>query len=248
MKLIGRCVEKVEEDTWLLATENGAILMKTDQELKAGSTMTFVKPKEVEKKIFSANKAFKAARARDNISIEISEKEKSKLCAKMGTVDMKSGDKPEVKIFNDINSVDVVGNTVKNLIGKVKRTSGEILNKKGTGRFKIIDLKDIVGDDISLTLYKNLPEVEVGDIVQVKDSKVSNFKKDGEKHFRLQTMQHTKMEKLGSEMEEVFKEVALGSVKVEVKVIGVTSLNTYLSCKKCRKQGVGKCLILESRI
>ena len=49
MKLTGRCVEKVVEDTWLLATEDGAILMKTDQELKVGSTMTFVKPKEVEK-------------------------------------------------------------------------------------------------------------------------------------------------------------------------------------------------------
>ena len=31
------------EDTWLLATEDGEILMKTDQELKVGSTMTFMK-------------------------------------------------------------------------------------------------------------------------------------------------------------------------------------------------------------
>ena len=154
MKLTGRCVEKVVEDTWLLATEDGAILMKTDQELKVGSTMTFVKPKEVENKIFSANKAFKAARARDNISTEISDKEKRKLCNRIGAVDMKSGDIPEVKTFADIKSVDTVGSTVKNLIGKVKRTSGEILNKKGTGRFRIIDLKDIVGDDISLILYK----------------------------------------------------------------------------------------------
>ena len=96
--------------------------------------------------------------------------------------------KVSVHIDNDFGAVETlgVGSIVKEIKLMVVSKSGVIAEKFGT--YKIVTCKDINNQKNSINLYKILHNgVEVGGIYSFTNLKVSNFKKDDDKYFRLGT-------------------------------------------------------------
>ena len=65
MKIIGRVVEELIDNWWMIATEDGGILMKCDQKLKLEITYSFIKPDKIDRYKYKSSTIFKPVESKD---------------------------------------------------------------------------------------------------------------------------------------------------------------------------------------
>ena len=125
---------------------------------------------------------------------------------------------------------------VKAITAKVISISKDIKGCYGT--YNIGKLKDIRNEKMDINLYKRQVRynINVGDIVELKQLKISEYTKDGENVKRLATTLRSTGGKCNIDVETLFKDVPLGDEKQEGTVVAVTDIFHYLSCSKCWKK------------
>ena len=80
------------------------------------------------------------------------------------------------------------------------------------------------------------PKMNIGEIIELRKVKVTEFVKDGKKLQRFMTTVQSTINQCSSNTEALFREVPLGDKKEEGKVVAIHDIFTYLSCPKCWKK------------
>ena len=103
------------------------------------------------------------------------------------------------------------------------------------GPYQIAKMKDINKEKMDVNLYSNSvrKKVERGHIIEFKNMKVTEYKKEGQTNRRLVTTIRTTAEKINTETEDLFKDIPLGDEKAEGLVIAINDIFPYLSCSRC---------------
>ena len=127
---------------------------------------------------------------------------------------------------------------IKSITAKVITLSKDISG--AYGKYCIGKLKDIACDKMDINIYhmRLKHKMAVGDIVELKKVKITEFNKDGQLHKRLVTTPQTTVDKCCTNTEAIFKNVPLGDKREGGKVVAIHDIFPYLSCSNCWKKVV----------
>ena len=141
----------------------------------------------------------------------------------------------QLSTFEDIKKL-AAKSEVKAITAKVITISKDIKGSYGT--YNIGKLKDIRNEKMDINLYNRqvMQHLNVGDIVELRRLKISEYTKDGENVKRLATTPRSTGGKCNSDIETLFKEVPLGDERQEGTVVAINDIFHYLSCSKCWKK------------
>ena len=140
--------------------------------------------------------------------------------------------KEGIKSFANNNLKKDIDSVELQVTGKVVRFQ----EKDGQfGKYSILDVKDIEDKKITVMVYHKIGELEVGDVVQIIKLKYTKRQKDNidSKVVYVQTTFYSKMVKVTYGLENLFKNISYGDIKMEGKFSGVTGSRIYYSCDKC---------------
>ena len=223
---------KVSSDHYIVGDETENILLVSEQNLREDSCYKLIKPGYEDDKL-KKNPKFAAVKLQKDIKATILKDDDVKsFTAVLGLEPRKI----TVNIDNDFDAVEAlgVGSIVKEIKLMVVSKSGVIAGKFGT--YKIVTCKDIKNQKNSINLYKSLQDqVEVGGIYSFTNLKVSSFKKDDDKFFRMGTTYSSKVITASENFKNEFEnaKVLIGDKAAEGNIVGISNLNIYNSCEVC---------------
>ena len=140
-----------------------------------------------------------------------------------------------LQTFQDV--LNLAPNTeIKTLIVKVISISKDLAGKYGT--YNIGKIKDKTAEKLDINLYNKQvrQNFKRGEIIELKNVKVTEYMKAGEKVQRFATTARSSAHKCSPEIERLFENVPMGDEREQGKVLAINDIFTYLSCSKCWKK------------
>ena len=211
------------------------------KEMKEGLCYQMLKPTVLSESEFIPNEKLKPIKI-NNFSVTPKKGELAKLQSMMPS---KSEAKPfpsqkknDKQIsFKDIGTLPNK-TEIKSITAKVITLSKDISG--AYGKYCIGKLKDIACEKMDINIYnmRLRQKIAVGDIVELKNLKLTEFIKDGQSQKRFVTTSQTTVDKCDTNTEATFKEVPLGDKREGGKVVAIHDIFTYLSCPNCWKKVV----------
>ena len=206
------------------------------QNMKQGQCYQILKPTVKSGNEFVPNEKLKPIKV-NNFSVTPKKQELAILQAMMHSnsdkKDMPSDKVPKITTsFKDIEAIPPK-TEVKKITAKIVTISKDISGAYGT--YWIGKLKDINSDKMDLNIYNMRLKIKmsVGDVVDLKMLKVTEFVRDGTTLRRLVTTSKSSVEKCSSAIEDMFKDVPLGDKRLEGKVVAIHDIFPYMSCSQC---------------
>ena len=203
--------------------------------MKVGQCYQILKPTAVTENEIMPNEKLKPIKI-NNFTVNTKKVELSKLQALMPSVPVPTDRNSDNLItFKDIETLPAK-TEIKSITAKVINLSKDI---SGTyGKYCIGKLKDIQCNQMDINIYnmKLKPKMNIGEIIELKKVKVTEFVKDGNTVKRFMATPQTTVNQCSSNAEALFKDVPLGDKKEEGKVVAIHDIFTYLSCPKCWKK------------
>ena len=240
IKVIETHVDKsiVGDTTALAICLNSNLAFK---EMKEGQCYQILKPTVISEREFIPNEKLKPIKI-NNFPVTPKKTELTKFQTMILSKsevkplsDQRKHDKPTS--FKDIvalpNKTDI-----KSITAKVITLSKDISG--AYGKYCIGKLKDIECDKMDINIYhmRLKHKMAVGDIVELKKVKITEFNKDGQLHKRLVTTPQTTVDKCCTNTEAIFKNVPLGDKREGGKVVAIHDIFPYMSCSNCWKKVV----------
>ena len=209
------------------------------RDMKEGQCYQILKPIKKDQDTFTPNEKLKPFKI-VNFPLTPKKPDLSKLQALLQS---KSEDKhtlverKDIKLtsFNDLEKL-APKSEIKAITAKVVHLSKDIAGSYGS--YNIAKLKDIncIKMDINIYNHKLKIKFKIGDVVELKNLKITEFSKDDQTFRRLVTTSRSSGEKSNSDIEALFKEVPLGDKREDGKIVAIHDIFTYLSCSKCWKK------------
>ena len=209
------------------------------KEMKEGQCYQILKPTVISEKEFIPNEKLKPIKINNFPVIP----KKTELAKLQTMIHSKSELKPlsgQGKTDKATSFIDIVTfpnkTEIKIITAKVITLSKDISG--AYGKYCIEKLKDIACDKMDINIYhmKLKHKMAVGDIVDLRKVKITEFNKDGQQQKRLVTTSQTTVDKCSKNTETIFKEVPLGDKREEGEVVAIYDIFPYLSCSNCWKK------------
>ena len=204
-----------------------------------GQCYIILKPINIDANSFIPNEKLKPVKI-DNFVIKPDKNQLSKLQTllkstsetKLTVDETKAPLKPT---FNEIRELPPKTD-IKSMIVMIVNISKDIMGHYGS--YNIGKIKDIENEKMDINIYKKSlkQNMQVGDIIELKNIKLTDFTKDGQTIRRVATTSRTTVEKVPQQIETLFKDVPVGDRRERGEVVAVHDLFTYLSCSKCWKK------------
>ena len=205
------------------------------KDMKVGQCYQILKPTAVTENEIVPNDKLKPIKI-NNFPVNTKKLELAKLQALMPSVPVPADrNSDNLTTFKDIEALPAK-TEIKSITAKVINLSRDISGNYG--KYCIGKLKDIHCKQMDINIYnmKLKPKMNIGDIIELKKVKVTEFVKDGHPVKRLMATPQSTVNQCSSITEALFKEVPLGDKKEEGKVVAIHDIFTYLSCPKCWKK------------
>ena len=236
-------VLEIQENHIIVGDKTGLAICSThDSNLKnlaKGSCYMILKPIKQDENTFVPNEKLKPIKIGE-ISVKANSKEiqklvnliKTKLPEKTGAI---------TKALDNLNTFQEVleiakNGEIKTLTVKVISISKDIAGKYGT--YNIAKIKDKSAEKLDINLYNKQvsKNFKRGDIIELRNLKLTGYIKAGENIQRLATTGRSSAHKCSPQIEEIFKNVPLGDEREQGIVLAVNDIFPYLSCSKCWKK------------
>ena len=209
------------------------------QNMKQGQCYQILKPTLKSENEFVPNEKLKPIKI-NNFSVTPKKQELATLQALMPSSTEKkekqSDNTPKMTTsFKDIEAMPPK-TEVKKITAKIVSISKDIGGSYGT--YWIGKLKDINSAKMDINIYNMRMKIKmsVGDVVELKMLKVTEFGRDGTTLRRLATTARSAVNKCSPDIEALFKDVPLGDKRLEGKVVAIHDIFSYMSCSKCWKK------------
>ena len=196
-----------------------------------GDCYMILKPIKQDNNFFVPNEKMKPVKIA-NFSLQPKKAELNKLLALIqSNSSVKTTSSSKLTAFKDMKLA--TNSEIKTVTVKIINISRNITGSYGT--YNIGKIKDVNGEKMDINLYNKQVKnkLKIGDIVELRKLKITEFSKDGETFKRLATTQRSTGEKCNSDIETLFKDVPLGDEREEGIVIAIHDIFPYLSCSKC---------------
>lgn len=204
-----------------------------------GQSYMILKPIKLDMNSFFPNEKFKPIKMA-NLSLSPKKTEINKLIALIQAKQImkppsEENSKTQLTTFQDIMKL-VPNSEIKTIIVKIITISKNITGQ--FGNYNIGKVKDISNEKMDINLYsKQVKNIfEVGEIVELRKLKITEYAKDGEKIKRLATTSRSNGRKCNSDTEKLFKDIPLGDEREDGIIVAIHDIFPYLSCSKCWKK------------
>ena len=231
-----------EQNTFIVgdASSLGSFISPANQVNKfvAHKCYMFLKPIRRDEYSFVPNEKYKPVEVKDfSLSYPKSEIKKIAGIIKSSFVESnkETAETKTIATFKDLDSLGAQSE-VRSITVKIITISKDISGNYG--KYNIAKIKDFTGERMDINLYNNKvkKQLHIADIVEFRGTKISEYTKENERIRRLSTTSRTIISTCENRIVNLFKNVPLGDVKKEAKVIAIHDIYQYYSCEKCWKK------------
>ena len=207
--------------------------------LDKGNCYIILKPIKQDENTFVPNEKLKPIKV-DAFSLSSKAKDVQKLVNLVRTkypqeANVRSNVTDNLQTFQEILQVPSKSE-IKTLFVKVISISKDIAWIYGTNN--IGKIKDKTAEKLDINLYNKqvTQNFKRGEIIELKNVKVTEYMKAGEKVQRFATTARSSAHKCSHEIERLFENVPVGDEREQGIVLAVNDIFSYLSCSKCWKK------------
>ena len=252
MKVIGIVEEAISDQIYLIRTENATVAIKAKTTLDVKTTYIF---KEVVEELAGSmiyDSVGKIVSYKDANFPEVDQQRKEEILQQFQLKEPIQNKRNLQENIVEVRPLEEVLGDEKNdkgvdvkkpVVGIVKNPGVKIKKKEDKRAYKLIEVRGVNGDDVSIYLNGTLVDeyLKRGDIIMLENLKNTKMNiLPGQKYRRLATDYKSKIVFLnGSPSEEMFINTPLGDLRSEGTIEGVTKVAFYFSCKRC-KLGLGQ--------
>ena len=207
--------------------------------LAKGNCYMILKPIKQDENTFVPNEKLKPIKV-DAFSLSSKAKDVQKLVNLVRTkypqeANVRSNVTDNLQTFQEILQVPSKSE-IKTISVKVISISKDIAGIYGT--YNIGKIKDKTAEKLDINLYNKQvrQNFKRGEIIELKNVKVTEYMKAGEKVQRFATTARSSAHKCSPEIERLFKNVPVGDEREQGIVLAINDIFSYLSCSKCWKK------------
>ena len=238
VKILSKHEDKfIVGDSSMMAIFNAS--NKDQQNLIEGKCYMLLKPIKLDEKSFICNEKVKAVLISD-FSLPYKKNEVNQMKSLLNSTVYKHSavtvnPSLTIKTFDQICLLpdkSIVATVIAKVITKSKDINGAY------GPYNISKLKDIEGSKIDINLYSNSirKKINRGDVIELKQLKLTKFERNGETVNRLQTTGRTTVQRPIEAIDKMFENISLGDKREVGTVLAVHNVYPYTSCTKCWKR------------
>ena len=232
-------VLEIEDKNIIVADQTMVAICRADDSnfLVKDNFYMLVKPIKHDDLNFILNEKLKPVKIKE-FKLQNKEKEVQRLVniLKKSSKETTNSDAQEnLKTFSDIIDLPP-GSEIKVVTVKVIAKSKDIAGQYGN--YNIGKIKDKIGEKIDINIYNQQvrKNFNSGNIVEIRNLKITAFTRNGETVKRLSTTARSSVNKCSKQIEILFKNVPLGDEIGKGTVLAIHDIFPYLSCSKCWKK------------